>query len=223
MRLAARGSVVECHRETPRCCTRRRPGPGHAGGRTVDGRDHAERRTTGPGCCRNVDIPTFTSTVMKHHRDRLRLRRIEKWAGLVISVAVVVIAVASGWWFGYWASSPPDERQFVFVVSRGQVGFVDVPRMRPSGFQEGWHLLDGRAAYLWSWNSWFKLGWCRSVRVVVIPLWMLLLVVAAPTARFWWLDGRRPRPGHCHKCGYDLRGNLAGGCPECGWGREATP
>ena len=25
----------------------------------------------------------------------------------------------------------------------------------------------------------------------------------------------------CPECGYDLRGNLAGGCPECGWRREA--
>jgi hypothetical protein len=26
---------------------------------------------------------------------------------------------------------------------------------------------------------------------------------------------------HCPKCNYDLRGDLKGGCPECGWRREA--
>jgi len=26
----------------------------------------------------------------------------------------------------------------------------------------------------------------------------------------------RCRPGHCHACGYDLRGNASGTCPECG-------
>ena len=26
--------------------------------------------------------------------------------------------------------------------------------------------------------------------------------------------------GHCPSCGYDLRGDLAGGCSECGWRRE---
>ena len=29
---------------------------------------------------------------------------------------------------------------------------------------------------------------------------------------------RRVR-GRCIKCGYDLRGDSGGGCPECGWGR----
>ena len=27
---------------------------------------------------------------------------------------------------------------------------------------------------------------------------------------------RAPRPGHCRRCGYDLRGNVSGVCPECG-------
>ena len=28
--------------------------------------------------------------------------------------------------------------------------------------------------------------------------------------------GRKPRPGHCQACGYDLTGNTSGRCPECG-------
>ena len=32
----------------------------------------------------------------------------------------------------------------------------------------------------------------------------------------------RRRRGRCLKCGYDLRGELDAGCPECGWGREET-
>ena len=30
----------------------------------------------------------------------------------------------------------------------------------------------------------------------------------------------RSKRGRCIKCGYDLRGNIENGCPECGWGRE---
>ncbi|MCP4251307.1 MAG: hypothetical protein GY778_30090 [bacterium] len=27
---------------------------------------------------------------------------------------------------------------------------------------------------------------------------------------------RKPRPGRCDQCGYDLTGNVSGRCPECG-------
>ncbi len=30
----------------------------------------------------------------------------------------------------------------------------------------------------------------------------------------------RRKRGLCVACGYDLRGNLSAGCPECGWRRE---
>jgi len=30
----------------------------------------------------------------------------------------------------------------------------------------------------------------------------------------------RRKRGRCPRCGYDLRGNLSAGCPECGWQRE---
>ena len=45
-------------------------------------------------------------------------------------------------------------------------------------------------------------------------LWLLSLGPSA-TRRLI----RRKR-GRCIKCGYDLRGDLTGGCPECGWRRE---
>jgi len=32
----------------------------------------------------------------------------------------------------------------------------------------------------------------------------------------------RIRSGRCPQCGYDLRGDLERGCPECGWGREVA-
>jgi hypothetical protein len=49
------------------------------------------------------------------------------------------------------------------------------------------------------------------------PLWFPAAVFAAPPG-LWLLRRihRRPRPGHCPHCGYDLRGNVSGVCPECG-------
>lgn len=46
---------------------------------------------------------------------------------------------------------------------------------------------------------------------------LLVFVVCAYTRRLM-----RIRRGRCRKCGYDLRGDLERGCPECGWGREAV-
>jgi hypothetical protein len=47
-------------------------------------------------------------------------------------------------------------------------------------------------------------------------MWLLLLVAFAPTVILFWLDRRRPVPGKCPNCGYDLTGTVSGVCPECG-------
>ena len=46
--------------------------------------------------------------------------------------------------------------------------------------------------------------------------WFVLLSAPGMLRRYV-----RRRRGRCIKCGYDLRGNLSQGCPECGWRREA--
>ncbi|MCP4590956.1 MAG: hydrogenase maturation nickel metallochaperone HypA [bacterium] len=48
-----------------------------------------------------------------------------------------------------------------------------------------------------------------------LPLWMVALTMAVPTAFLWWRDRRWP-PGRCQFCGYDLTANTSGVCPECG-------
>jgi hypothetical protein len=60
-------------------------------------------------------------------------------------------------------------------------------------------------------------GWCIwPYWGVSLPLWMLFLFFAVPTALLLWRDRRRIPPGHCQHCGYDLTGNISGRCPECG-------
>ena len=52
--------------------------------------------------------------------------------------------------------------------------------------------------------------------IVVIPYWLVVVAFAAlPAYRLARRIRRRPRPGHCPSCGYDLRAT-PGRCPECG-------
>jgi hypothetical protein len=53
-----------------------------------------------------------------------------------------------------------------------------------------------------------------SVGVRISLAWLALLVLTL-TAVLWVRD-RRPPPGHCPNCAYDLTGNQSGACPECG-------
>jgi predicted amidophosphoribosyltransferase len=46
-------------------------------------------------------------------------------------------------------------------------------------------------------------------------VWPLVVAVLAWTAWRWRRD-RRPPPGCCQRCGYNLTGNVTGRCPECG-------
>ena len=56
-------------------------------------------------------------------------------------------------------------------------------------------------------------------------IWGSVLAALYASTRSLWRfirEGRWLRRGCCMRCGYDLRFDLAAGCPECGWRREAA-
>jgi hypothetical protein len=57
-------------------------------------------------------------------------------------------------------------------------------------------------------------GWIGEWRAVFIPYW-LIAALAAPLPLLAIHRRRRPCPGHCPQCGYDLRAT-PDRCPECG-------
>lgn len=74
-----------------------------------------------------------------------------------------------------------------------------------------WYIASGRG------NGFVDESWWEH-------LWVIWAVSAACTAALavylHWAD--RPFPaGHCKTCGYDLKGNVSGACPECG-GRQSS-
>jgi hypothetical protein len=97
-----------------------------------------------------------------------------------------------------------------------------------------WHSLDwsGLRVYLqdstdrqginrWSWGLDFSHRASQGLLMLQFPLCALFLPFFACTAFLWWLD-RKPKPGHCPRCRYDLSATPPSApCPECGEGGRA--
>jgi hypothetical protein len=152
---------------------------------------------------------------------RLRRRwRILKWAGLMLSLFVVIAwAVSLFYYVRYSRPGPgvplPRGRYvgWYFGVSQGVVGFQNrVPFPEQS---LGWHISTNRFSTIWLPTVVLNHG--QGADVFTLPFWIPFLLVAIPTAYLFRRDGRRRiPPGHCQKCGYNLTGNISGVCPECG-------
>ena len=72
-----------------------------------------------------------------------------------------------------------------------------------------------RNPYRWPVPRWPVRSGIGDLECNIVPMWLLIATVAIPTAFLWYRD-RRPPPGRCRRCGYDLTGNVSGRCPECG-------
>jgi hypothetical protein len=60
-----------------------------------------------------------------------------------------------------------------------------------------------------------------TLRIVNVPLWPWTAAIILAAGILHWRFPYRPDPDTCSACGYDMRGNPNGRCPECG--RAATP
>ncbi len=97
--------------------------------------------------------------------------------------------------------------------------WVDRPEQThtPDAWRIGSLLLDLFVAYSGTYHLPGNLMVCGIYYVVVVPLWLPTVILAAYAAlNVWRWRCRRVRPGHCASCGYDLTGNISGRCPECG-------
>lgn len=139
---------------------------------------------------------------------RLRRRwRVLKWAGLLLSLLIVVVWLLSLRWSLDYSSAPGRSGFRQMGIAEGALYRIRLGDAQASWDGE-WSISQDSASPEWG------LEWYPGR--VIVPLWIPFLLLAAPSACLWWLDRRRIPPGHCLKCGYDLTGNVSGVCPECG-------
>ena len=149
---------------------------------------------------------------------QLRRRwRVVKWAGSICCLLLATlwcVSVFSYNWYATqfkWRSTDPLPNVLWLRLGRGSFRFMYSPGTYLSG---GSQYRLGRAL-LWSTPKWLPSagpGGCE----YSVPLWMPLLLVAAPTILLWRHDRRRIPLHCCQGCGYDLTGNTSGRCSECG-------
>src|SRR5262245_7463958 len=67
----------------------------------------------------------------------------------------------------------------------------------------------------------FTNPWLFPLLLGYSPLWVPFVVVLVVIAVEAHRRARKPKPGTCQACRYDLTGNTSGVCPECGKPTEA--
>ena len=148
---------------------------------------------------------------------RRKVRRVGKWAGVVVVVLVLGMDLTSTWYsgevfFGRFGTIAGAGGHVLFATGQVETLWGD----GPVGFtRPTWKVLANPYP---SDRTSFKRYYPQPGPLVGIsmPLWFVAALTALPTAGLWWLDRKRI-PGNCLACNYDLAGLAPGSkCPECG-------
>lgn len=121
--------------------------------------------------------------------------------GLCVSAGIAVLFVLTrNNSCGYWGQST------VVGVVQGALVIKFDPLTHAGWFWRGGSFVP-MSGYVW-WPIFTE-------KTILVPLWIVFAPVLVPSLLVW-RRSRRPPPGHCQKCNYDLTGNVSGVCPECG-------
>ena len=133
------------------------------------------------------------------------------WALISFSVLLAVLWIVTS----FFINTVYMRDDFVFVVGEGliAVGFGDWSGTDGLGFLPGVYTFPPKGRLLPILPSFSRLQ--RPKRAIIrLPIWIALGMVLMATFLRWRQEALK-QVGHC-KCGYNLKGNVTGRCPECG-------
>ncbi len=152
---------------------------------------------------------------------RRALHRLAMVFSLIGMVAVVALWTLGPMSWRWDLNAPP--RRYAMTASPEWISLSYTSRIAlinvgPSGFvispMENITRVEFEPLFSWRWNRTDG----RTVTIRTNPLVLLALFVLYPAAATVYLrlrQARRARLGFCSACGYNLRGNVSGVCPEC--------
>jgi hypothetical protein len=137
----------------------------------------------------------------------LILNPLPHWCRTAAAVCAILIAtflLSLEYRFGYAG------RPMSFGFSHGALWLGDINTPDRSA---GWFVAPNKMAYI----VWRRLPWwlSQSGPRLILPLWIPITLIGAAYVVGLLMSVRRKRENHC-QCGYNLRGNRSGICPECG-------
>ncbi|MBU0719270.1 MAG: hypothetical protein KJ749_13560 [Planctomycetes bacterium] len=154
-----------------------------------------------------------------------RVRRVLKWIGLSLSLSMLVLwSINVAWGIKYESTS----KWYVALIHGRIIYQANYPRPASGGWLCNYYwpnrmevlAEEGFLEFLYEALG-FSLPGPFAPGCYRVPIWLVLVLVGVPTAILWWRD-RRPPPGFCQSCGYDLTGNVSGICSECGTRLDAA-
>ena len=152
------------------------------------------------------------------------LRRGLKWVGLCACAITIGLFILGGWYVPKFTICSPGW-SFGAEVSSGHLGLLWAnSRAQLLGLPEtdGLHVgFEARKPGYprWRWYPWWSFGQIPAspLRLAYVPLHLLLIAFALPTAAIFYFERRARAPSSCAHCDYNRAGLGAGSpCPECG-------